>query len=122
MPQYELWPVQTSARQLQILYYRQWPEMVSDTDRPPWFLNPSILVHGALADAFRFRRGKDDAYYSPDLAMQYEARFMQGMQDAINNDESKFQRAYSFKYENVFGAGGANFWRSHDSDLVYWNL
>jgi hypothetical protein len=115
---YELWPRQTGARQLPYAYYKQWPEMTKDNDRPPWFINPTIFVHGAIADALRFRNTDDrDRYHNPTLADHYEQRFLVGLEDAKNNDESKMQSAYGFDYRQVFGAGGANFWQSHDPDL-----
>lgn len=120
--QYELWPWQFSSYQLGFIYYKQWPDMLLDTDRPPWFINPSIFMFGALADALNFRVNEKDIYHNPKLAMHYEARFQQGMEDARNADESKAQRGYSFDFEQLFGAAGAQFWRSHDPDLCAWNL
>jgi hypothetical protein len=120
--QYELWPPQTSAYQIPYVYTRQWPQLYRDTDRPPWFLNPTVLVHGAIADALRFKVNKDDPFHNPALAREYEARFLQGVEDAKNADESKAQSAFQSRYDMLFGAGGANFWQSHDPDLSAWNV
>lgn len=120
--QYELWPLQTSARQLPFLYHRQWPELINDNDRPPHFINPTVFIHGAIADALRMKVGKDDPYHNPALANEYERRFLQGMDDAKNADESKFQRGYGFDFDQHFGAGGANFWQSHEIDVLRWNF
>lgn len=120
--QYELWPWQFGAYQLGFIYQKQWPDMANDTDRPPWFINPTVFFHGALADALNFRVNEKDIYHNPKLAMHYEQRFMMGLEDAKNADESKFQRAYSFNFEQLFGSAGANFWQNHDPDVMAWNL
>lgn len=120
--QYELWPWQFAPYQLGFIYQRQWPDMLQDTDRPPWFINPTVFFHGALADALNFKVNEKDIYHNPKLAMHYEQRFMMGLEDAKNADESKFQRAYQFNFEQLFGSAGANFWQSHDPDVMAWNL
>ena len=119
---YEIWPKQTSARQLGCIYHRQWPELVSDNDRPPWFINPTVFSNGAIATALRYRRDKEDPYFNPELATQFEMLFLKGLDDAKNGDESKFQKAYQYNYRSIFGAGGGNFWVSHDEDLVQMNF
>ncbi len=120
--QYELWPWQFGTYQLGFIFMRQWPDMQNDTDRPPWFINPTIFFHGALADALNFKVNEKDIYHNPKLAMYYEERFQKGLEDAKNADESKFQRAYDFNFEQLFGSAGANFWQSHDPDVMAWNL
>ena len=40
--QYEIYPPQTVNRQLNMLYYQQWPDMEAPGDRPPTFINPEI--------------------------------------------------------------------------------
>jgi hypothetical protein len=86
---YEAWPAPASARQWSYAYNKQWPEMVKDTDRPPPFINPSILFYGALADAKMMRTSKDDPYYDPQGAQWYQAKFEQGVAEAKNSDEAK---------------------------------
>lgn len=120
--QYELWPWQFGAYQLGFIYQKQWPDMLNDTDRPPWFINPSVFYYGALADALNFKVNEKDIYHNPKLAAYYEQRFMQGLEDAKNADESKFQRAFDFNFEQLFGSAGANFWQNHDPDVMSWNL
>ena len=119
---YELWPAMSSARQISYWYHIQWPELVADTDRPPWFINPTIFVHGAIADALRHRKNKDDLYFNPDLAKDYEQRFMFGMQQAYNADEAKSKQALQFDHERMFSPGGADFWQGNDPDVYTWNM
>jgi hypothetical protein len=86
---YELWPAPTVQRQFSYYYHKKWPELVKDTDRPPSFINPSILFYGALADAKLMRTQKEDPYYDPNGAQVYEAKFEQAVQVAVNADEAK---------------------------------
>jgi hypothetical protein len=86
---YEVWPAPSNARQFSYAYLRKWPDLVKDTDRPPPFINPSILVYGALADAKMMRVSADDPYYDPAGAQYYEGKFREAVQLAKNADEAK---------------------------------
>ena len=111
---YELWPSQTSARQIDYSVYTDWPELVEDNDRAPWFLDPQIFVHGALADAYNYRAGKDDYLFNPRLADTYEKRFLAGVEAAKNADEAKMQRDYDSPLPYGFGGGpGTLFNQTH---------
>lgn len=120
--QYELWPAPTTQRQFSVLYYRQWPDLVNEMDRPPWFINPAIFVYGAVADALRWKRDAKDPYHNPALAEEYERRFLQGLQNAANEDESKFQRAYSWRFSRTFMPAGADYWQAHDPHVNAWDF
>lgn len=98
---YEIWPAPSDIRQFSYMYWKQWPDLENEGDRPPWFINPSILVYGALADALRFRQGLKDPYHNPALANHYEGRFREGMELAKNSDEAKCLSALS----NFWGKG-----------------
>lgn len=111
---YELWPCQLNVRQIDWIVYTDWPEMVEDTDRMPWFLNPDLWFFGALADALRYRNGKDDFLFNPVLAKEYEARFQSLLEKAKNADESKMQQDYSGPTPLGVGGGpGTLFYQSH---------
>jgi hypothetical protein len=86
---YEVWPAPSNARQFSYAYNRQWPHMVKDGDRPPSFINPSLLFYGAVADAKMMRVEKNDPYYDPVGARYYEEKFQAGLQGAKNADEAK---------------------------------
>lgn len=116
--QSEIWPHQVVAYQLQYATYQNWPKLVNDTDRPPWFMDPALWYHGALADALRYRKGKEDPYHNPKLADSYESRFVTGLQQASNADEAKVMRELSGMMRVMY-PGGANFDQSHDYDM--WN-
>jgi hypothetical protein len=102
---YELWPSQTSARQIDYSVYTDWPELVEDNDRLPWFIDPQIFFHGALADAYNYRTGKDDYLFNPRLAESYEKRFLAGLEKAKNADDSKMQSDYDAPVPFGFGGG-----------------
>lgn len=111
--QFEVWPQQIVAYQLQFCVYEYWKPLVNDTDRLPWFINDSIFFYGALADALRWRRSKDDPYHNPRLADDYEKRFLAGLQQASNADEAKVMREFQ-QALRVLYPGGANFDQDHD--------
>jgi hypothetical protein len=115
---YELWPPQASARQVWFLISKQWPEMKNDTDRPPPFINPTVFVHGAIADALNFRVDAQDVYHNPQLAQIYEAKFQQGLLDAIHADDAKIMRNWSYEFDRMAGGVGADWWQSHDPNVL----
>lgn len=111
---YELWPCQLNARQIDWILYVDWPELVNDTDRLPWFINPAVFENGAIADALRYRNGKEDYLHNPVMARDYEAKFKEGMEKAINADESKMQADYSGPSPLGIGGGpGTLYNQSH---------
>jgi hypothetical protein len=116
---YEAYPTITSARQLTCLCGLQWPELKLDTDRPPWFIDPNLFVEGAIADSLRIKNlrqfGATDPYFNPDLAMTYEQMFRLHLQECVNADEAKAQRAFSHMRQNLFPGG--NWAVNHDQDL-----
>jgi hypothetical protein len=117
--QYEVYPPVTTARQLTCLCGLQWPQLRMDTDRPPWFIDPNIFTEGAIADSLRIKNlrqfGAQDPYFNPDLAMTYEQLFRLHLQECVNADEAKAQRAFSFLRRDLFPGG--NWGVNHDSDL-----
>ena len=124
--QFEIWPRATSARQLYVLCGLQWPDLIQENDRPPSFIDPSIFVDGAIADALRIKNVRFgpssngvDPWFNPELAMQYEQKFQYGLEVAKNADEAKAQRAYSQNRNWLVAGAGARFWMSHDSDLMF---
>lgn len=119
--QYELYPYQTTPYVIPVLYNKQWPEMKRPTDRPPYFINPSILIDGAIADALRRKDLRDnndkDPYHDPALARDFEQKFLAGAIAAAQADENKCQQALtSSRYQQGNIAPGASFWQSHVND------
>ena len=116
--QYEIWPYQTTAYSLGCLFNKQWPELKRPTDRPPYFIDPSIIIAGATADALRrkdIRSSTDvDPYFSIQLAREFEEKFAVGAKLAADADEEKSQHALTssvFQPNNVMGNAG--YWQSH---------
>ena len=54
--QFEIWPAPTAGYQIQLIYAAQWPKLVADSDRLPPFINPEIIVQGALAEALHAQK------------------------------------------------------------------
>ena len=119
---YELWPTCTAARQWQYTYLQDWPTLKRDTDILPPFLNPTIFYYGAMANALAFRVSADDPYFNPQSAMAFEGMYERALEAAKNDDERRICKDYTFEYESIMGAMGANFWRSHDSSLMNWDM
>lgn len=123
---FEIYPPSLVPYQLYYGYYQQWPDMVNPGDRPPYFINPTVILHGALADAFRMKFPQppkfDDPWYNPKAADDYEAKFERGVADLTNADNSKAQRDYEWDFD-AFGQSGSNFDQSHaissDGDWMF---
>jgi len=93
------------------------------SDYPPPFINPSVIIYGALADAFRTPMPRPPDYndhgLSPDAANSYEALFERGVNDLIEADEMRYQTAFSYDYAQLFGLSmGANWEQAHSIDAV----
>lgn len=122
---FEIYPPQSTARQLNFLYHKQWPDMRVPGDRPPPFINPSTIIYGALADAYRtpIPVGPDmkDPWMNLQVAQTYEQKFEMGYADAITADNSLYQAAFTWDYAQLWGIGGANYWQAHDADSMAGN-
>jgi hypothetical protein len=124
---FEIYPPQSTARQLNFLCYQQWRDMRSPGDRPPPFINGAVLFYGALADALRLKipRPPDykDPWYNPEMADVMEARFERGVTDLIQADNSKAQVDLTWDYSRIMGYGGwgSTYMLSHDLDAIFEN-
>lgn len=116
--QYEVWPVPTAERVLRVWYFAQWKRLTSPGDRMPSFVNPSILYHGALADALLLKFGDGDTGQNPRAADKYEAMFQKELAQAIVADNAKMQQMYSWDYSGV-SLGGADFRRAHADESIW---
>src|ERR1700722_8657452 len=116
--QVEVWPWQTTSYSIPILYCRNWPELKRPTDRPPGFINPTVITDGAIADALRRKdirtAGDQDPYFNPALAREYEDKFTQGAILAARADENRCQQALTSSYVQAGNARpGAAYFQSH---------
>jgi hypothetical protein len=114
---YELWPNPTQQRQLYFTYVREWNQMVSRTDRPPSFLDPSILVYGALADAWKVKLPGENVNGNLAISQQWEGMFKAAVYAAADADNGKRMAAYSWPLGGGGLPGGNNFWQAHDPDI-----
>ena len=110
--QVEVYPWQTTPYAIPILYNRQWPTLKKPTDRPPGFINPSVIIDGAIADALRRQDLRDntdkDPYFNPALAREFEARFKEGAIAAANADEERCQMRLTTSLWEFNGATNTN--------------
>jgi hypothetical protein len=123
---YEIWPASMLARQLWVLCGLQWPELQLSTDRPPWFIDSTVFVYGAIADALRIKNirmaADTDPYFNPQLADKYEIKYEQGVQLAINSNQAKAQTDFQVnRLPGLYGMG-STYMQSHDADLDDWGI
>lgn len=123
--QVEVYPWQGTPYAIPCLYNSQWPTLVRPTDRSPSFINPSVIIDGAIADALRRKDirnpGDSDPYWNPALAREFDGKFLAGATLAANADEERCQARLSSSYWQRTGASGyggaggpsAAFWQSH---------
>jgi len=104
--QYELYPIPTEARQLNMVYSVEWPEMRAAGDRPPHFINPNIFIWDALSRALRQRLDRDDPYYNEVTANWYGAQAERELISAMNADESKLQTQLDYIYRGAPALAG----------------
>jgi hypothetical protein len=86
------------------------------SDYPPPFMNPNVLIYGALADAYATQCGRPPTYqdpgFSPELSAKYEAMFQEAFLTLIEEDEARGQS--TFTWDDVVYTYGANYDQSHD--------
>ena len=116
-PQWMLYPPQSSARQIGIIYAVQWPAMVQDNDVPPPFINPEVFIAGAAADCLRIRTLTEDRrvdpYYDREQAMDFEQQFSAYVQQAEDADEPRVNTRLQSYQMNVTGGYSASYMQSH---------
>jgi len=123
--QYEIWPPTPSARQISYLAYKGWPELVLDTDRSPWFIDPAVIFNGAIGEGLRVNLGsrvEKDPWYLPRDADNYDERYARSLAIAVNADESKAIKAYTANYDALYGGANSLWAQEHDPDVLYQNF
>lgn len=111
--QYEIYPPQTAARQLHYIYTIQWPDMIANGDRPPFFINPNVFIYGALAQALRMKVSDKDVGYDPGVANQYERMAERDLAAAQIADDGKVQAQMDWEYQRIMGGRGSTWSQSH---------
>jgi len=92
--QWAIWPIQTGAYGIGVVYEDGWPTLKQPNDMLPPFLNPQIFIAGAVADCLRTRvipndRSKDP-FNDPQGAMYWEKEFERLMENAIQSDQGRY--------------------------------
>jgi hypothetical protein len=121
---FELWPAPATAYTFYFTYYKQWPDMKARGDTPPYFMTPSVIIAGAIADALRTKiiptnalGNQGDPWYDPQTAQIYEGKFLSGASAMSNSDNDRYIKDYTWDRRNGGFPGGNNFWTAHDPDV-----
>lgn len=120
--QYELYPPQTSARNLYYVYSCQWPDMRASGDRPPYFINPNVFLWGALAQALNHKVSERDPYYDPQSAMRYRQMADRELLIAMQADENKAQTQLKQDMRRLGTGFGAEWSATHDVTVAEMNF
>ncbi len=118
--QYEIWPATQTDRQLRVIYSGQPAKLVSEQDRIPFFISPTVLFNGVMATALSVRIGQEDINYDPAMARDYERKFQEELDNMILVDEEHSATMWGTQFSNssIGAFGGATFWASHDFDVL----
>lgn len=98
--QWELYPIQREARQLEAMYSVQWPDMVAGNDTPPPLINPDVFVYRAVALAKMLRLSKDDVGYDPVGSAKFERWAQEALEKAASADDSQLSQQMEFFYRS----------------------
>lgn len=93
VPQYELWPYGTSAKNFPFYYTKQVADLAVDDDQPFYPLRGDELVKGALADLCRWPgvpSRPNPMFGKTDLYRSFEAEFQDRLNDLEREDESLY--------------------------------
>jgi len=92
--QWELWPAQTSAYVIPVLYIDGWPKLRNMGDLSPYFINEEIIVALAQGDALFTkiiaREGKTDSYYDPVAGQRLTDQGNVLLEEAIQQDDGRY--------------------------------
>jgi hypothetical protein len=121
--QWAVWPPQLSARTLSVLYYDGWPPLRQPNDFLPSFINPEVFIAGAIGDALRTRviatGNKQDPFYDPQMAMEYEREYQNLLEMAAQADEGRYLKQIQ-NYQEMIPVS-TNYIRSHVGWPTDWN-
>lgn len=118
MPQYELWPYNTTARTLYYTYIKRPADLINPEDVPIWPLRSDVIVAGALADATRWpgtAQTPNPYFARPEYWKSYELQFEDQMIELERRDEEIFM-TYLQQYPSTYGSFtpmSASFMQSH---------
>lgn len=105
LPQYEVWPYNTSARTLYYTYIKRGADLSADTDIPIWPLRSDVIVAGALADVARWPGTADEPnpYFTrPEYWKMYESEFEDKMIELERRDEDVYMTQLQVHPEDLY--------------------
>jgi hypothetical protein len=101
-PQYELWPYNMSARVYPFLYDKRFPDLNDPNGLVPPFIDPDVLVKGALADVCRWKGtvGQANPMYGLDIAMSFEKEFQAKVAEMEREDDEVYCADVRYQMES----------------------
>jgi hypothetical protein len=110
---YELYPLPISAQGIPYIAARNIPNLEDDDDNPPTCIPSHILVNYALSDALMHDRSSE--YYDPNASRMFRQEAEQGLQAAINADDSVYMQNLQWMISKMgIVKPGAEYWQGHD--------
>lgn len=112
-----VYPPQSTARVLGVIYVRGWPKLIQDTDPSPGFIDSNVFVMGAQAEALRIpiisQDRRPDPYLNVDLSGRMMAEYEAAIDRADQKDQATAPDRLSSYVLDVTGGFSANYQRSH---------
>lgn len=92
VPQYEIWPYGLAQRVYPFLYDRRFPDLTDPNGLIPPFIDPDVLVKGALADVCRWKgtETRNNTMYGLDTAMSFEKEFQAKVAEMEREDDEVY--------------------------------
>lgn len=119
---YEIWPAPTEEMQLDLLIVETWPDMRAKSDRPPPFIDPSVIIDGTAAKALLHKvietGSRVDPFYDPTAARMYMEQYERGVYAAVEQDELKALQTIQSFHGPGMAPGDTEYWQSHDLDVL----
>jgi len=92
LPQYELWPYQLSARVYPFTYDRRFTDLDDPNGIVPPYIDPDVIIKGALADVCRWRGTQNvvNRMYGLETAISYEKDFQARVAEMEREDDEVY--------------------------------
>ena len=123
VPMYELWPYSMSQRVYPFIYDKRFPDLDDPNGIVPPFIDPDVLVKGALADVCRWRGSQTtpNPMYGLDTAMSFEKEFQMKVAELEREDDEVYLVDVRYQITSWMGlsmapfplAMGANWAQTH---------
>lgn len=117
VPQWLIYPPQTSQRYFSAIVSTVWPRLIADQDRAPSFINPDVFILRSQALALRTKtitqNAPRDPYYDPEQANEFERLFREEVETAEQADEARLAHRLQTYQRTAFGAFSSKWLQQH---------